>query len=156
MLDFDYPNLESAIQEQGEIMLSTAGTSMYPMLRNKRDMVVIEKVTRPLKRHDVPLYRLKSGKLVLHRILKVTSNGYVIRGDNLYKKEFNVTDQNIIGVLKSFYRNGKFYDCEKSISYEVYVFWIRLSYPLRHLWGAITRPFLSKIKRFIIKNNRDT
>ncbi len=151
MLDLENGHIEQAINEKGEIMVSTAGTSMYPMLRNKRDMVVIEKVTRPLKKYDVPLYRLKSGKLVLHRILKVLPKGYVIRGDNLYKKEYNVTDGNIIGVLKAFYREGKFYDCEKSKAYKLYVYWVRISYPIRHLWKVVIKPCLSKIKRFLLK-----
>lgn len=62
---------------------------MYPMIRNKCDMVVIAKVERELKKHYVPVYRLKSGKLVMHRIIKITKNGdYIIRGDNTYKFEY--------------------------------------------------------------------
>ena len=144
-------SIEIALQEKGEIVTSTAGTSMYPMLRNKRDMVVIKKVDRKLKRHDVPVYRLKSGKIVMHRILKVTENGYIIRGDNLYKNEYNVTDDIIIGMLKAFYRNGKFYDCETSKKYKLYVLWVRFSYPARFVLCHLIRPQLGKLKRFIIR-----
>ncbi len=148
---FKLPNIEAALEESGEYMSSTAGFSMYPMLRHHSDMVVIKRVDRPLKRHDVPLYRLKSGKLVLHRILKVTPNGYIIRGDNLLNKERNVTDDMIIGVLKEFYRNGKHYDCETSRSYRAYIIFNRLSFPLRYLSKRFIRPAMGKIKRIIIK-----
>lgn len=147
---FDSGKIEQALAEHGEVMSSTSGISMYPMLRFRRDMVVIVKPYRKLKRHDVPLYRLKSGKLVLHRILKVKENGYVIRGDNLYKKEF-VTEDMIIGMLKGFHRNGKYYDCETSRAYHAYIIYNRLNYPLRWLWRKNLKPFLSKIKHKIIK-----
>lgn len=142
---------EKIIEEKGEIVACTSGVSMYPMLRHRKDMVVIEKVCRPLKRHDVPLYRAKGGKLTLHRILKVTPNGYIVRGDNLFRKETDITDNNIIGVLRAFYRNGKMYDCEKSIKYKMYVVLMRLSYPIRFLWARVIRPILVKIKHFIFK-----
>ncbi|MBE6727212.1 MAG: hypothetical protein E7562_01025 [Ruminococcaceae bacterium] len=147
---YDSCSIEQILAEHGEIMTSSAGISMYPMLRNRRDMVVIVKLYRKLKRHDVPLYRLKSGKLVLHRILKVKENGYVIRGDNLYEKEF-VTDDMIVGVLKGFHREGKYYDCETSRAYHTYIIYNRLNYPLRWFWKKRLRPFLSKIKHKIIK-----
>lgn len=151
MLEIDGKNIEAVLDEKGEVMTSTSGVSMYPMLRNRRDMVVIVKVDRPLRKNDVPLYRLKSGKLVLHRILKVTDKGYIIRGDNLYKKEYNITDDNIIGLLKAFYRNGKYYNCEKSFAYKAYVKYIRLSYPLRFVLQHKLRPVLGRAKRFLLK-----
>ena len=107
---------------------------------------MVEKVNRPLKRHDVPVYRLKSGKIVMHRILKVTDNGYIIRGDHLLNKEFGITDKNIIGVLKGFHRDGRYYDCNKSVVYKLYVFWIRIRFPFRFVWRRHVIPVLSKIK----------
>ena len=144
-------SISEILKTEGEVMQSTSGTSMYPMLRHRRDMVIIEPVNRKLKKHDVPLYVLPSGKLVLHRILKVTDNGYIIRGDNLYEKEYNITDNNIIGVLKAFCRNGKYYDCATSKKYHAYIVFSRLSYPLRYMWKKVIHPILSKIKHTIFK-----
>lgn len=151
MSEFLDMSIEAAIEKEGEVITSSSGVSMYPMLRHRRDMVVIGKVDRKLKKHDVPVYRLKSGKIVMHRILKVTDNGYIIRGDNLLAKEYNVTDKMIIGVLKAFYRNGKHYDCATSKAYRIYIFFNRISFPLRYVWKAWIRPVLSKIKRAILR-----
>ena len=153
MSEMTYENfkMEQGIEENGEVMCCSSGVSMYPMLRHRKDMVVVKKVDRPLKKYDVPLYRLKSGKLVMHRILKVTDNGYIIRGDNLLEKEYNITDENIIGVLKAFYRGGKFYDCEKSVIYKIYVRINPIFYPLRYVWKKLIRPILVKIKHKIFK-----
>ena len=143
-----YESIDALIAADGESISSTSGISMYPMLRHRRDTVVIEKINRPLKKHDVPLYRAKSGKLLLHRILRVKSDCYVIRGDNTYSLEY-VPKESVIGVLREFYRNGKHYVCATSKKYKVYVFFMRLSYPLRYLWKVIIKPFLSKIKHKI-------
>ena len=143
-------SLEEIIEQNGECISSTSGFSMYPMLRHRKDMVVIEKVDRPLKKYDVPLYRMPSGKLVLHRILEVRDDLYVIRGDNLYQKEY-IPKEYIIGVLKSFNRNGKQYICNESKAYRAYICFSILSYPLRYFWKKLLRPLLSKIKHLIFK-----
>lgn len=146
----DGQHIEQVLAENGEVITSTSGFSMYPMLRNRRDMIRLTQVDRPLKRNDVPLYRIKNGKLVLHRILKVTpEGGYIIRGDNLYKKELDITDDMIVGVLKGFWREGKYYDCEKSLKYKLYIHIMRAAYPLRYAWKIRLRPFLSKVKHKI-------
>ena len=83
-------NAAEALSESEEISVLTAGISMRPMLREHKDIAVIRRKSGRLKRNDVPLYsRPGSEKFILHRILKVTPNGYVIRGDNLFKKEYD-------------------------------------------------------------------
>lgn len=148
---YNNKHIESVLAERDEIMVSTSGISMYPMLRHRRDMIVLTKVQRPLKKYDVPLYRKQSGKLVLHRILKVTKNGYIIRGDNLFHKEYDITDENIIAMLKGFYRNGKYYECNTHIGYKIYIRINRYTFYLRLLWSKYLRPFLSKVKHSILK-----
>ncbi len=144
-----YASIEQVIAEQGVSISTVKGISMYPLLRQRRDMIVVEKLNRPLKKHDVPLYRHSSGKLILHRILKITPDCYIIRGDNTYVLEY-VPKENVIGVLKEFYRNGKRYDCEKSKIYKVYIFFMRLFYPVRYFWKKLLKPFLVKIKIMLL------
>jgi hypothetical protein len=55
----------------------------------------------------VVLYRRPNGQHVLHRILKVRQNDYVICGDNRRVREFGVPDEWIIGVLTGVVRDGK-------------------------------------------------
>ena len=68
---------------------------------------MIEKPTGRLKKYDVPLYRRDSGQYVLHRILKVRKDDYVICGDNRWRRETGITDQHILGVLTAIVRDGK-------------------------------------------------
>lgn len=143
-------SMESTLAEQGEVVACSSGVSMFPMLRHRRDMIVVERLTRELKKYDVPVYRLQSGKIVMHRILEVRPDCYVIRGDNLLQKEY-IKPEQIIGVLREFYRNGKHVVCATSKGYKIYVFWTAHTYWLRFAWKKIIRPILSKTKHVLIK-----
>ena len=141
------------LKTEDEVMTRTKGTSMRPLLRQGRDIVVIKRPHFPLKAGDAPLYRVSGKKeLVLHRILKVGKDGvYIIRGDNLFFKEY-VKESQIVGVMKAFYREGKYCDCEKSLIYKLYIILNRVSYPLRYLWKCILRPMLAKVYKKILNN----
>ncbi len=143
-------NVEKALRDNGFVVSGFSGVSMYPLLRQEKDMVLIESINRPLKKYDVPLYKGNGDKYILHRILKVLPSGYIIRGDNLYKKESDVTDDKIIGVLKGFYRNGKYVSCENNLKYKAYIIWVVWSYPFRFIWHIKLRPFLGRCKRYIL------
>ena len=151
MAEADLKSVEELLKNQDEVMTRTRGISMRPLLRQGRDIVVIKKPVFPLKVGDAPLYKVKSKKeLVLHRILKVNGDGsYIIRGDNLFFKE-HVLEEQIVGVMKAFYREGKYCDCEKSRKYKIYIFLNRISFPLRYFWKLRLRPLLGRIKRAIL------
>ena len=103
----DYTKYEDEIREKGIIIHTNKGVSMMPLLREDRDVMIIERVTGRLKKYDVPLYKRPNGQYVLHRILKVRENDYVICGDHCINKEYGITDDNIIGVLTGVIRDGK-------------------------------------------------
>lgn len=123
--------IEEILQQNGFYISTTVGTSMYPMLRNRQDTIVIRPVTQPLRKYDVPLYK-RQNDYVLHRIVKVTPKGYVICGDNCLNREYGITDQQIIGVLSEFIRGEKEVDLN-SIEYKSYCrIWVA-TYPVRYL-----------------------
>lgn len=140
----------------GEIIISHfSGTSMYPLLKSGKDRVVIGPVDIALKKNDVPLYKGDNGKLVLHRIIRVKSDGYVIRGDNLYRNEYNVTDEKIVGVLKGIYKGEKLYNCDTDFWYKLYVCFIRASYPFRYAFVMLLRLCLVRVKRLFNPKCKD-
>ena len=98
---------EDVIERDGRLVYTNVGDSMRPLIRQDRDILIIEKYEGRLKKYDVPLYKRDSGQYVLHRILKVRPNDYVICGDNRYSKEYGITDRHIIGVLTAVVRDGK-------------------------------------------------
>ena len=100
-------SFEEILEKEGQLIYSNVGDSMLPMIRQGRDLLVIERPTGRLKKYDVPLYRRDGGQYVLHRILKVRENDYVICGDNRWHRETGITDRHILGVLTAIIRDGK-------------------------------------------------
>ncbi len=134
---------EEILKRDGVLVYRTQGVSMRPMLKQNRDLVTIRPVSGRLKKYDVPLYRKQGGGYLLHRIIAVTENGYVIRGDNTYKKELDVTDNDIVGVLTAFKRKGKDYTVE-SKGYRLYARVWNFIYPLRKVRNVIKRSIAAK------------
>lgn len=98
---------EEEINRTGQLVYTNVGDSMMPLLREKQDLMIIKKPSGPLKKYDVPLYKRDTGEYVLHRILRVKKDGYVICGDNRYHREYGIKDRHIIGVLDAVVRDGK-------------------------------------------------
>ena len=97
---------EDIINEQGQLVYTNVGDSMYPLIK-PRDLLVIKKVTAPLKKNDIPLYKRDSGQYVLHRIVKIKNGEYYICGDNRAFIERGIFDRHIIGVLTDIVREGR-------------------------------------------------
>lgn len=99
---------EERLATEGKLIHTNVGDSMMPFLREGRDLMIIE--PRPegrCKRLDAVLYKRPNGKYVLHRILKVRKNDYVLCGDNRIMREFGVQEDWIFGVLTGIIRDGK-------------------------------------------------
>ena len=128
---------EDIIERDGRLVYTNIGDSMMPLIKQDRDILIIEKPNGRLKKYDVPLYKRDSGQYVLHRILKVRENDYVICGDNRYSKEYGITDRHIIGVLTAVVRNGKEIPVT-DMRYRLYV----------HLWSDFfpIRAFILKLR----------
>lgn len=146
----EYRSIKEILDTTGKYTGLTAGTSMLPLLHEHRDNIIVVKNKDRLKKYDVPVYVTKSGKYIMHRVIEVHDDHYVIIGDNLLHREY-VTDDMICGVLVGFYKNGKHYvDCQKSFLYKLYSrVWVALL-PIRPAVLLIPRG-IGWIKRRIFK-----
>lgn len=99
---------EEQLLLHGRLVYTNVGDSMMPLLRQNRDLMVIERRNPGrCKKYDAVLYRRPDGKHVMHRILTVCDDGYVLCGDNRWQRERGVQDDWIIGVLTAVVRDGK-------------------------------------------------
>lgn len=123
-------SIEAQLSSNGFYVSTTVGVSMRPMLRNRRDRVIVKPIgEKRLEKWDLPLYRRPDGKYVLHRIIDVKEDHYVIRGDNTYALEY-VPDAWLVGVVTEFYR-GKRHVFTDSRAYRRYAAFWHAIYPLR-------------------------
>lgn len=106
---------EQYLQENGSLTYRVVGVSMQPLLDQNRDLITVVRkdlaehdTNGRFHNHDVVLYKRHSdGAYVLHRIVEVRDHDYVILGDNCVKREYGITDADILGVMTSFVRDGK-------------------------------------------------
>lgn len=133
------------IDKQGYFIATPVGTSMLPLIRQRVDTVRLEKVQGRLKKYDVIMYQRKDGTYVLHRIVKVKKDSYVLCGDNQGILEYGITDDMIIGVMTALYRGEKCITVDNPQYIKYY------KKRLRTRIFRCIRYHLSKIKRKIFK-----
>ena len=143
---------EDYLDKYGELTYSNVGVSMLPLLRQGKDLFIVKKKEKKrCKKGDVVLYRRPPDKYVLHRIIRVRENDYVILGDNCINKEYGIKDSSIIGVMTGFVRNGKQHTV-KELSYHLYSYYILHTIPVRIFCKKVMWKIKRVLKR-IIHNN---
>lgn len=146
----EFNSIKEILDTFGKYTGLTMGQSMWPLIHQQRDNIIVVKPEGRLKKYDIPVYILPSGKYVMHRIIDVKDDHYVILGDGLTTLE-RVTDDMICGKLVGFYKNGKRYiDLEKNKGYKLYSrIWVAIR-PIRPLILFVKSGF-GVIKRKIFK-----
>ncbi|MDO4804035.1 MAG: S24/S26 family peptidase [Lachnospiraceae bacterium] len=141
---------EEELNRSGKLVYTNVGVSMLPLLREGRDIMIIEKADdyRPL---DAVLFRRPGvkgrGAYVLHRILKACPDGrFWIIGDNCISGEY-VDKANVLGVLTGVVRDGKLIK-NTDLKYQAYVRLWCGPYHLRiHILKGLR--FARRVRRFI-------
>ena len=118
--------IEQFLEQNGTLIYANTGRSMLPLLREGKDLFTVKKKGEErCRKLDVVLYKTSQSRYVLHRIIKVRENDYVILGDNC--------------VNMTAYTRGRKTKSTDSFSYRLYsVLW--------NAWRPLRR-FLKKIKR---------
>lgn len=101
-------SIREILERDGVWISTTAGTSMWPMLRDRRDTIVVRPAGGRLRPYDVALYR-RDDAYILHRVIKATASGYRIIGDNCMAYE-EVPESDILGRLDEFWRGERHCD----------------------------------------------
>lgn len=119
------PLLKEQLDQGKTVTFIPQGKSMEPMLKGGKDVVMLKKPRGRLHLFDVALYyRKETDRYVVHRVVGFKSDGsYIMCGDNNFQKEYNIADEDIIGVVTGFYRKGNMKSVD-TLSYRFYCnFW---------------------------------
>ena len=101
------PALLALLEETETVPLVISGSSMTPFLVHGRDTVYLSKVTAPLKRGDMILYRRDSGAYILHRIFRAEGDTYTLVGDAQTMLEPGIRADQVLAVVTAVRRKGK-------------------------------------------------
>ena len=132
-----YKVILTQLENGGRARLTVTGRSMLPLLRAYRDAVELIPISAQQKKGQIVLYRRASGQFVLHRIVRLTEDGYICCGDNEAVRE-PVSHSQLLAVVDGLVRKGKRISMD-NFSYRLYVaLWVGL-FPLRGLYIKIRR-----------------
>jgi len=122
-IDVLMPVVLESVNSGNDARIKISGFSMYPLVTNWRDSVLLTKAD-VIKKGDVPLIKRDDGSYVLHRVVRIDGKILGLRGDYEQKIEYPIPSDNVVAVAKGFYRNEKFISCD-SFGYKLYkAFWM--------------------------------
>lgn len=128
------PQILSLLRENQTLAIVPQGDSMFPFFLGGRDTLNVQRVTFPLNRGDIVLYRRENGTYVTHRVHHVTKSSstvqsspdrianphtvqYYMLGDHQTLIEGPIQESQIYGVVASFERKGTHIDCTTNKKY---------------------------------------
>ncbi|MCQ2334695.1 MAG: hypothetical protein MJZ89_02530 [Paludibacteraceae bacterium] len=145
-------SFEDILNNNGVLVYTNVGTSMMPLLRQRRDLLIIRKKEANERLHwlDIPLFKRDNGQYIMHRVMRVRKQDYVMCGDNQWRPEYGVREDQILGVLTAVERDGKTLDMA-STKMRIYGLLQYIFFPIRASWlfakcvpGALKRRILKK------------
>ena len=146
------PIIMLQLEQGGKAPLQVTGSSMYPMLRDRKDSVILEPIAGALGKGDLIFYHRQNGAYILHRIVKVAGKDtYICCGDNQYEPE-QVTGQQVIARVTAFTRKEK--TC--SVTDPGYRWYVRIwtaLFPLRRPLLTLRRK-LGKLRRALRRRRK--
>lgn len=98
--------VENELAAGKRVRFCSKGHSMFPLLRNGRDEVVLEKCTADqLQPMDVVLFRYR-GAHILHRIVRREGDQLTIQGDGVYSSYEQCSVDEVIGKVVQIHRSS--------------------------------------------------
>lgn len=106
-------SIKEQLEKQGFIIKEVKGISMYPLFVEGENLVQIEKVNNDIKVNDIALFIRDNdeNKYVLHRVIDIKRNYYLVCGDNQNEAEV-VFSKQILGKVTGYYKNKQFISLE--------------------------------------------
>ena len=102
--DMFFAWVESEIADGRSVQFRLKGVSMFPLIRNGKDEVVLHPCSaKELRPMDVVLFKYK-GTHLLHRIIHRDGDRLLIQGDGSYVAQEQCTTDAVIGKVKAIVR----------------------------------------------------
>lgn len=110
-----FKEVEAMIADGLSVRIRMKGYSMRPLLREERDTVVLQGcVASELKRGDIVLFRYR-GQHILHRILHVEADRFVLGGDGNYRTRESCSSGEIVArAVQVIRRSGRTVNCDSA------------------------------------------
>jgi len=131
----------AAVSQGMTVKIRLVGFSMFPFLRNERDNVVLGPFkTEELKVGDVVL-ALCNNTYLLHRIVSVVPNGFMLQGDANVSCEAVIAENVVARLLSVERKSGRIVNCDSFPWRFMSFVWRKLTFARRYLLAVLHRIF---------------
>jgi len=104
---------EEVLDKDGELIFTNVGYSMYPLIKQREDILRIVK-SDTFNKGDIVLYLSDTNQYVLHRILKIKKDKVILAGDYNPFKDKPISKEQLLGKLVTITKkDGKVIDLNK-------------------------------------------
>ncbi len=142
--------IEETVGSGGTMPLVVTGNSMRPFLKDGEHTVWLERCTdSDFKRGRILLFNRAGGKIVLHRIIKVRSDGILVMNGDAQNWCESIEKKQVIAVVTHIEANGKKKSCS-SLCYRMRTEIWQLLMPVRPYIFRVIR----KIRRMFRKSEK--
>lgn len=137
--DIFFAHVESEISSGKNVLFKVKGNSMFPLLRNEIDQVLLSPVDCAPQKMDIILFRFR-GKHILHRIIDVKDDKFIIQGDGVYASFEQCGLNDIVGKVTAIHKFGSKPISVSSKWYKFFShFWFKLRFCRRYLLAILRR-----------------
>lgn len=105
-------NLEKTLKKDILVLSLANGTSMYPFIKDHTKIVLSS--SKDINILDTILYK-DDNRYVLHRVIGINDNSYIVLGDNCLKSEI-IDKDNVLAVLAGYYKGNQYIEINDSIN----------------------------------------
>lgn len=134
------------------VTICLEGESMRPLIRKGKDPVTIVPLSRELRKGDVVLFTLGKGRYVVHRVWKLKPGWVQTFGDNCWNPEPWFPQEQVLGQVVKFSRNGKTCRLDTPAARAWGRCWLAL-WPLRRLYRrarSLAARIVKRIRKGVI------
>lgn len=140
--------VEQMLSDGYDVEFTVTGNSMWPLLSNKRDSVIISSCDKQaIKLGDTVLYCPIHEKYLLHRIVSVKNGKFSAAGDGNCFYDGTFSTDCIVGKVTTYIRKGKKYSAD-SFAMRMWSFCWRSLFPLRKMLLWFLRKISSLKRKF--------
>lgn len=138
------PVAREMLEDGIEYSFEVPNSDMMPTLRDFYDTVTVAKSNTELHKNDVVLYQKDSGEYAVSRIVYINGETYSLSCDGLSTTEYNIHENQIIGIMTSFQRKDKTINVEN----KYYLYYMK-ALPFVKIIYSFYASLKTKIQNFI-------
>ena len=123
-----FAEIESLLQNGENVKIPIRGKSMLPFLKETDKIVLFSAYAERFSLGDILLAREESGRVILHRLVKINKETLILAGDgNLVQHEI-INSNRVIGVARWAIRGDKKIDLQSFKNQVLGISWYKIRF----------------------------